>query len=143
MFDVGYSALIEDLDQRGLLDETLVVAVAEFGRTPKINQFGGRDHWGHVFSFALAGAGIARRTGLRLQRQDRRLSGLATGWNRKSLRPRSSTCWASGIKQRFRDRTGRPLPVTHGEPLWTLLGSQPATTERTARRRRHRPRSAV
>ena len=58
MFDVGFSALIEDLDQRGLLDETLVVAIAEFGRTPKINKFGGRDHWGHVFSFALAGAGI-------------------------------------------------------------------------------------
>ena len=59
MFDVGFSALIEDLDQRGLLDETLVVAIGEFGRTPKINKFGGRDHWGHVFSFALAGAGIA------------------------------------------------------------------------------------
>ena len=45
-FDVGFSALIEDLDQRGLLDETLVVAVGEFGRTPKINSKGGRDHWG-------------------------------------------------------------------------------------------------
>src|SRR5690606_8859891 len=59
MFDVANSALIEDLDQRGLLDETLVVAVGEFGRTPKINQFHGRDHWGHDFSCALAGAGIA------------------------------------------------------------------------------------
>jgi uncharacterized protein (DUF1501 family) len=39
--------------------ETLVVAIGEFGRTPKINKNGGRDHWGHVFSFALAGAGIS------------------------------------------------------------------------------------
>jgi len=58
IFDVGFSALITDLDQRGLLDETLVVAIAEFGRTPKINEKAGRDHWGSVFSFALAGAGV-------------------------------------------------------------------------------------
>ena len=57
-FDVGFTALIEDLDARGLLAETLVVVIGEFGRTPKINSKGGRDHWGHVFSFALAGAGI-------------------------------------------------------------------------------------
>ena len=55
IFDVGFSALIDDLDQRGLLDETLVVAISEFGRTPKINNSGGRDHWGSVFSFAMAG----------------------------------------------------------------------------------------
>ena len=59
LFDVGYTALIEDLDQRGLLDETLVVAIGEFGRTPKINPKSGRDHWGPVFSAALAGAGIS------------------------------------------------------------------------------------
>src|SRR5205085_6624531 len=57
--DQAYSALLEDLSQRGLLDETLVVAVGEFGRTPRINAVGGRDHWGRVFSLALAGAGIA------------------------------------------------------------------------------------
>ncbi len=56
--DQAYSALLEDLDQRGLLDETLVVWVGEFGRSPKINGGGGRDHWGYVFSGALAGAGI-------------------------------------------------------------------------------------
>ena len=43
---------------RGLLDETLVVWMGEFGRTPKINGGGGRDHWGHVFSVALAGGGV-------------------------------------------------------------------------------------
>ena len=45
-FDQGLSALIEDLDQRGLLAETLVMAMGEFGRTPKINKDAGRDHWG-------------------------------------------------------------------------------------------------
>jgi hypothetical protein len=58
MMDQTYSALIEDLDQRGLLDETLVCWVAEFGHTPKFNARGGRDHWGRVFSIALAGGGI-------------------------------------------------------------------------------------
>src|SRR5690606_9109362 len=58
MMDQTYSALIEDLDQRGMLDETLVCWVAEFGHTPKFNSRGGRDHWGRVFSIALAGGGI-------------------------------------------------------------------------------------
>ena len=57
-FDRTFATLIEDLSQRGLLDETLVVAMGEFGRTPKHNANGGRDHWGSVFSIALAGAGI-------------------------------------------------------------------------------------
>jgi hypothetical protein len=58
-FDVAYSTLIEDLQSRGLLDETLVVVMGEFGRSPTINKSGGRDHWGNVFSVAMAGAGIA------------------------------------------------------------------------------------
>jgi hypothetical protein len=58
MMDNAYSALLEDLDQRGLLDSTLVVWLGEFGRTPKYNTNGGRDHWGHVFSIAMAGGGV-------------------------------------------------------------------------------------
>lgn len=58
-FDLGFATLIEDLQERGLLDETLVVAMGEFGRSPKINVDGGRDHWGHCFSLALAGAGLS------------------------------------------------------------------------------------
>jgi hypothetical protein len=58
LMDQTYSALLEDLAQRGLLDETLVVWMGEFGRTPSFNQNGGRDHWGHVFSIALAGGGV-------------------------------------------------------------------------------------
>jgi hypothetical protein len=59
-FDRAYAALIRDLDQRGLLDSTLVVVNTEFGRTPKINATGGRDHWPRVFSIALAGGGVKR-----------------------------------------------------------------------------------
>lgn len=57
-FDKTFASFIEDLQQRGLLQETLVVVMGEFGRTPKINPNGGRDHWGSVFSVVMAGAGI-------------------------------------------------------------------------------------
>lgn len=58
MFDLAFSALIGDLSERGLLNETLVIAMGEFGRTPKLNQAGGRDHWPRVFSVVMAGGGI-------------------------------------------------------------------------------------
>lgn len=56
-FESALAALIEDLDQRGLLDSTLVVALGEFGRTPKINERGGRDHWSNAMSVLFAGCG--------------------------------------------------------------------------------------
>lgn len=57
--DLAFSALIEDLAERGLLDETLIVVMGEFGRTPKLNTSGGRDHWPRVFSVAMAGGGVS------------------------------------------------------------------------------------
>jgi uncharacterized protein (DUF1501 family) len=57
-WDQCYSALIEDLDQRGLLETTMVVAWGEFGRTPKVNKDAGRDHYPNVFSAALAGGRV-------------------------------------------------------------------------------------
>ena len=57
MFDKAYSSLLEDLQQRGLLETTLVVAMGEFGRTPKINPAGGRDHWPQLWSVLVAGGG--------------------------------------------------------------------------------------
>ena len=59
-FDQAFAALIRDLDRRKLLDSTLVCVTTEFGRTPKINGTGGRDHWPKVFSIVMAGGGIAR-----------------------------------------------------------------------------------
>jgi hypothetical protein len=59
-FDQAFTALINDLETRGLLQSTLVMVTTEFGRTPKINATGGRDHWPKVFSIVLAGAGIKR-----------------------------------------------------------------------------------
>ncbi len=59
-FDQAFSALIRDLDRTGLLDETLVMVSSEFGRTPKINQNAGRDHWPKVFSVVLAGGGVKK-----------------------------------------------------------------------------------
>ncbi len=59
-FDRAFAGLITDLDRRGLLDTTLVVVNSEFGRTPKVNAGGGRDHWPRVFSIVLAGGGIKR-----------------------------------------------------------------------------------
>lgn len=58
MFDKAMTALIRDLDQRRLLDSTLIVAVGEFGRTPKINPKAGRDHWNPCYSAVLAGGGV-------------------------------------------------------------------------------------
>jgi uncharacterized protein (DUF1501 family) len=58
MFDAAYSTLLDDLAARGLLDTTLVVAMGEFGRTPKLNPRGGRDHWPGVWSILFAGGGV-------------------------------------------------------------------------------------
>ena len=68
MFDAGLSALIEDLDERGMLEDTLVVAVGEFGRSPErgvstsgnSNSDDGRDHWPYCYTAVLAGAGVKR-----------------------------------------------------------------------------------
>lgn len=56
--DQAFAALVTDLEDRGLLDETLVCFVSEFGRTPRLNKFAGRDHWTNAYSIAFAGAGV-------------------------------------------------------------------------------------
>jgi uncharacterized protein (DUF1501 family) len=58
ILDPALSALVSDLRKRGQLEQTLVVCMGEFGRTPKVNPLGGRDHWPNGFSVALAGGGI-------------------------------------------------------------------------------------
>ena len=129
IFDVGFSALIEDLDQRGLLEETLVVAIGEFGRTPKINAKAGRDHWGPVFSFAMAGAGI--RGGQVYGSSD------SQGAYPKTNRVEPGHLTASifhlmGLNYQgtFSDPSGRELALSGQAPIWELLGSRPATNQR-------------
>jgi len=129
-FDVTFAALLEDLAERGLLQETLVVVVGEFGRTPRINKQGGRDHWGHVFSMALAGAGI--RGGQVIGASDKNGAYPATD----PIRGGDLTATIFhllGIDPggMFRDKTNRPHPITKGEPIAAALGTSPATTERT------------
>ncbi len=129
-FDQTFPALIEDLEARGLLDSTLVVAIGEFGRTPKINVQGGRDHWGHVFSFALAGAGIAG--GQVYGASDRNGAYPAVD----PVRPHDLTATLfhlMGIDHTglFQDRADRPHRLTSGEPIARLLGNSPATSLRT------------
>ncbi len=129
LFDVTYTALLDDLEQRGLLSETLVVAIGEFGRTPKINSQGGRDHWGHVFSFLLAGAGI--RGGQVYGSSDQH----AAYPRDNRLEPQDLTATilhllGVGHQAMFHDIGGRPMHATLGEPLYQLLGDEPATNDR-------------
>jgi hypothetical protein len=58
MYDMGYSSLLEDLHDRGLLQDTMVVSTGEFGRTPKVNPAGGRDHWPQCWTMMMAGGGV-------------------------------------------------------------------------------------
>ncbi len=122
--DRGFSALIEDLDERGLLDETLVVAVAEFGRTPKLGQVTssaganaeGRDHWPHCYTAFLAGAGVKAGT----------VYGASDGFaaypkeNPVSPGDLAATIYSLlGVdpKTRIRDAFNRPHSLAEGQPI--------------------------
>jgi hypothetical protein len=120
-FDTGFPTLIEDLDQRGMLAETLVVAIGEMGRTPTFNAAGGRDHWGNVWSFVLAGAGI--RTGQVVGASDPRGAEVRDG----KVTPADLTATLAhllgiGHHAFFPDKFNRPHKVTEGEPIRAVLG---------------------
>jgi uncharacterized protein (DUF1501 family) len=110
--DRALFGLIEDLDQRGILDETLVVCLSEHGRTPKMQNVrgGGRDHWSQVYSVFLAGGGVARG---RIVGKSDKIAGavaerpvspkdlLATIYHLLGIDPETT----------LSDRTGRPVPL--------------------------------
>ena len=127
-FDVTFAALMDDLSDRGLLDETLVVVIGEFGRTPKINANGGRDHWGHVFSFAMAGAGI--QGGQVIGASDRNGAYPATtpftGGDLTATIFHLLGIDPGGV---FHDKLKRPHPITKGEPIAAMLTSASAKIE--------------
>jgi hypothetical protein len=111
--DQTYTALMEDLDQRGLLDETLVVMMGEMGRTPKINANGGRDHWTYCYSVLLAGAGV--RGGSIYGASD----GHAAYIKDKPVHIRDICatiyhCLGIDPEMTVRDHGGKPIPVAHG-----------------------------
>ena len=119
--DQAAAALLADLHQRGLLDETLVVVMGEFGRTPKINGKGGRDHWPHVQSILLAGAGIG--AGSVFGASDKQGAYPAE----KPVAPADLIAtilhlMAVPREMELVDRTGRPLRACSGEPVWELIG---------------------
>ncbi len=119
-FDSGMTALLDDLQQRGLLDETLIVWHGEFGRTPKLNKNGGRDHWGFCQSALLAGGGI--NGGQVLGSSDATAAYAAE--SPVSPDDMAATIFhALGIPldQEMRDAQGRPLPLCLGRPVLRLF----------------------
>src|SRR5207249_7320612 len=118
--DQAVAAFIEDLAQRGRLQQTLVIVTGEFGRTPRINRDAGRDHWASVFSALLAGGGVkggnvvgssdkvgAYPAGCAFHAQDL----FATMYHLLGIDPTTM----------LHDRTGRPIPVLgHGKPIAEL-----------------------
>lgn len=118
--DQAFGSLVEDLAQRGMLDSTLVVNTGEFGRTPRINKDGGRDHWPNAYTSVLAGGGI--RGGIvygETDRQGAEVLGrpvapadlLATMWHQLGIDPATE----------IRDRLRRPHRVSDGRVLRELL----------------------
>jgi hypothetical protein len=118
--DRAYSALLEDLDHRGLLEETLVVCMAEFGRTPRLDVNGGRNHWGSVFSITLAGGGI--RGGQVYGSSDR--IGAYPAEGRVLPEDLAATifhCLGYSPQAEYHDPLGRPHPISRGEVLHAIL----------------------
>lgn len=118
--DAGLSTLLDDLSQRGLLEETLVIVAGEFGRTPTINKLGGRDHWPYVYSTLLAGGGV--RGGQVYGASDAQAAYVkddpvspgdlaATVFHAFGLHPTDTVP----------DATGRPIHLAEGRPLTALF----------------------
>jgi hypothetical protein len=119
--DQTYSALMEDLEQRGLLDETLVVMMGEMGRTPELNKDGGRDHWISCYSVVLAGAGV--RGGMAYGASDSH----ARFVKDKPVRIRDIcatiyACLGLDPDMPVHERGGRPISIAQGgQPVHDIL----------------------
>jgi hypothetical protein len=120
MLDQGLSALLEDLEQRGLLHETLVVVMGEFGRTPKINQAGGRDHWGLCQSVLLAGGGIK---GGQVHGSSDRIGAYPASdpVDPVDIHATAYHCLGLNPEQVVYDQLRRPFPISTGRVLTALV----------------------
>ena len=112
--------MIEDLDERGLLDSTLVVGLGEFGRTPKINKNAGRDHWPDCYSVTLAGGGV--RGGSVYGASDGQGAyPILDGVTPADLA--ATIYWRFGFDSAIEipDQTGRPYRLADGQPIKELF----------------------
>jgi len=120
--DQAFSALIEDLESRGLLDSTLIVWIGEFGRTPTITKAegGGRDHWPDCFSIVLAGGGV--NGGMVYGNSDKHAA-YPTSDPVSSGELAATLFWRFGLDpaQLIHDRLGRPVHIGTGEPVRKLF----------------------
>ena len=120
VLDAAYSALLEDLADRGLLDDTLVVWTGEFGRTPRINGGGGRDHWGNVFSVALAGGGVK---GGSVYGTSDKIAGYPKDGRvlPQDIHATIYHCLGIPTDTEIHDSQGRPLAICRGEAIKVIL----------------------
>ena len=119
-FDRAYSALLDDLAARGMLEETLLVCLGEFGRTPAINKKGGRDHWGPCNSIVLAGGGV--KSGFVYGKSDR--TAAYPEENPVTPEELAATIYhALGIDPHTEllDSQGRPTPLCTADPVMALF----------------------
>ena len=133
--DRAFAALLEDLSDRGLLDSTLVMCLSEFGRTPRLNGAAGRDHWGHVFSVALAGGGVQ---GGRVHGSSDKNGGYPKD-GRVSPQDLTATalhCLGYEPSAEIHDALGRPIPASRGQAIrgQFALSSSPAKASMKARK---------
>lgn len=119
--DRAFAALIRDLRDRGLLDSTLVVYLTEFGRTPKINSGGGRDHWGMCGSMFFAGAGV--KTGQVVGESDAQSAYPVTrGYGPADIAATMYQLLGINPEERVHDTQNRPVPVLdHGEAIAEVI----------------------
>ena len=119
-FDQALSALLDDLQQRGLLDETLVVWMGEFGRTPRLNKNAGRDHWGFCQSVLMAGAGV--RGGQVYGSSDASAAYAAElPVSPDDLAATVLDRLGIPLERELHDTQGRPLPLCRGKPVSGLF----------------------
>ena len=119
-FDRAFAALLEDLADRGILDDTLVVATGEFGRTPKINKNAGRNHWGACYSTVVAGGGI--RGGQIYGASDRHAAFVKNSPVAPE-EPGATILHAFGFppEAEVHEPTGRPVRSSKGRPVTALF----------------------
>jgi hypothetical protein len=123
--DQGVSALLDDLDSRGLLDETLVMMLGEFGRTPKINKGKGRDHWGPCFFGVFAGAGV--RGGQVIGKSDKTGAyPVSTAFSPNDVGATVYRTLGIPTDAEVRDRFDRPVRLNRGEVIEPLYSAAEA-----------------